>query len=317
MTRSACGGAVLLTLLLVVASCASASDDDPTTQVTSSSSTSSTTSSPGPSTTSPAPGEPLVVGPDDRPAQLIAPADVAEPAPLLVLLHGYGSNAAQQDGYLGVTQQAASRGLYVLLPNGTQGRGRAFWDAGSACCNFTGTPVDDVSYLRDLIHEAGEVAPIDPKRIYVFGHSNGGFMAYRFACEAPGEVTAIAVLAGSMATDAACDPDEAVSVLQLHGTADDTIEYGGGSAGAPFLGAQDVVAGWAERDGCEPEPATVEPLDLVPNLPGPETTVQTYEGCAAGIDVQLDTMADAGHIPGLDHEAVGTEVLDWLLDHSR
>jgi polyhydroxybutyrate depolymerase len=314
MTRSG-GRAAVLALLLVVASCASASDDDPTVQGTS---PSSTTSSSRPSTTSPPPGEPLVVGPGDRPAQLIAPADVAGRAPLLVLLHGYGSNAAEQDAYLGVTQQAASRGLYVLLPNGTQARGRPFWDAGSACCNFTGTPVDDVSYLRDLIHEAGEVAPIDPKRIYVFGHSNGGFMAYRLACDAPRELTAIAVLAGSMATDAVCDPDEAVSVLHLHGTADDTIEYGGGSlVAAPFLAAEEVVAGWAERDGCEPEPATGEPLDLVPNLPGPETTVQTYEGCAAGIDVQLDTMTDASHVPALAPEAVGSEVLDWLLDHSR
>ena len=50
------------------------------------------------------------------------------PAPLVVLLHGYGSNAAQQDAYLGVTEQAATRGLYVLLPDGTKD-GARFWDA--------------------------------------------------------------------------------------------------------------------------------------------------------------------------------------------
>ena len=179
MTRPR-GRAALLALLLVVASCASASDDDPTAR-------------PlhlhhlvlRPEHHESAPGEPLVVGPGDRPAQLIAPAEVAEPAPLLVLLHGYGSNAAQQDAYLGVTQQAASRGLYVLLPNGTKDEGARSGTPALRAATSPARPSTTSATSATSSTKQREVAPIDPKRIYVFGHSNGGFMAYRLACERP------------------------------------------------------------------------------------------------------------------------------------
>lgn len=257
------------------------------------------------------------LGPADRRAQLVAPDDVTAPAPLLVLLHGYTATADRQDSYLGVTEQAATRGLYVLLPNGTvDGRGAQFWDVG-ACCNFTGTPVDDFGYLRDLVREALEARPIDPTRVYVFGHSNGGFMSYRLACELADEVAAIAVLASSeLPTDEGCEPSRPVSVLHLHGTEDRVIPYGGGAIGEPFPGAVEVVARWAGRAGCDDEPVEGEPLDLVPNIDGAETTVAAYRGCADGVDVQLDTITGGVHTPALDHQRVGSDVLDWLLDHA-
>lgn len=259
------------------------------------------------------------LGPVDRPARLVAPEAVAAPAPLLILLHGYTATAAGQDAYLGVSAQAASRGLYVLLPNGTSGPdGRSFWDAAPACCNFTGTPVDDVGYLRSLIEEAIKVRPIDPARVYVFGHSNGGFMAYRLACELADDIAGVAVLAGSegeVAQD--CQPSRPVSVLHLHGDADALITYGGGRTSLPFPGAVEVVSRWAERANCGADPVDGGRLDLDTGIVGEETAVLAYEGCADGVDVQLDTIEGGSHIPALDHGGVGTHVLDWLLAHSR
>ena len=60
-----------------------------------------------------------------------------------------------------------------------------------------------------------------------------------------------------------------------------------------------------------------ERLDLDAGIDGSETAVAAYEGCVEGIDVQLDTIEGGGHMPGLDRERVGTDVLDWLLDHAR
>lgn len=261
----------------------------------------------------------LELGPAERPAQLVAPDEVTGLAPLVVLLHGYSSAAARHDTYLGVTAQAASRGLYVLLPDGTpEPGGKRFWDAGPACCNFTGVPVDDVGYLSGLIAQAVEERPIDPDRVYLFGHSNGGFMAYRMACEAADLVTAVAVLAGADGPEADdCDPTRPVSALHLHGTADYTISYDGGAVAAPFPGAVESVARWAARGGCDPTPVAGEALDLDGSIDGPETAVTTYRGCDAGIDVQLDTLEGGGHSPPLIKDRVGTDVLDWLLAHSR
>ena len=281
--------------------------------------TSTTTSAPTSTTTAPRATSSLTLGTEGRPAQLVAPAEVTGLAPLVVLLHGYGSTAERHDRYLGVTEQAATRGLYVLLPNGTaEASGKQFWDATTACCNFTGTGVDDVGYLRGLIDEAVAKRPIDPKRVYVLGHSNGGFMAYRLACEIADKVTAIAVLAGSDLPRAGqCTPSRPVSVLHLHGTADPLVAYAGGRFTDTFPGALEVMARWAARDGCAPTPTAGPTLDLDGGLPGAETKVTTYDGCDAGIDVQLDSIVGGVHSPDLIHAAVGTDVLDWLLAHTR
>jgi polyhydroxybutyrate depolymerase len=244
---------------------------------------------------------------------------VTAPAPLLVLLHSYGSSPQEADGYFGATGQAAGRGLYVLLPGGTsEPSGKRFWDATAACCNFTGTPVDDVGYLRDLIDETLAERPIDPTRVYVMGHSNGGFMSYRAACDLAGRVTAVAVVSGADAPAADdCAPSQPVSVLHVHGSADPLVSYTGGEFTAPFPGAVESVARWATRNGCDPVPAAGEPLDLESDIEGAETIVSAYQGCAEGVDVQLDTIEGGSHVPILIHDSVGSQVFDWLLAHSR
>lgn len=311
-------GRALAAVLVVLSGCTSGADDASPT-------TSTTTTAPSTTTTTAVVGEigSVELGPPDRPARLVAPDEVTVPAPLIVFLHGYGSNATNHDAYLGVTDQARARGAYVLLPEGTTSpRGRQFWDATDACCNFTGTPVDDVAYLGGLIDEAIEVRPIDASRVYVFGHSNGGFMAYRLACELADEITAVAALAGADQLDEGdCQPSEAVAVLHIHGTDDAVIAYDGGPSLAPggdaYPGAIETVARWASRNGCDATPIAAAALDLDTGIDGAETTVRTYEGCPAGVDVELDTIEGGAHVPAIGHEQVGTGVLDWLLDHER
>ena len=96
------------------------------------------------------------------------------------------------------------------------------------------------------------------------------------------------------------------------------IAYDGGRTVAPFPGAEGVGGALGRaRAGCDPEPADGARLDLDVGLAGAETAVATYDGCADGVDVQLDTIEGGQHVPGLDHEAFGVDVIDWLLDHAR
>ena len=279
---------------------------------------STTTTTTTPSSTVPVETGSTRLGPNERPAELVAPDEVTAPAPLLVVLHGYKSTAVETDAYLGTSQQAATRGMYVLLPNGLEERvGRQFWDASPACCNFTGNPVDDVGYLSDLIEEAIATRPIDPDRVYVMGHSNGGFMSYRMACERADLVTAVLVLSGQDPEAGECEPNRPVSVRHVHGTADQVIRYDGGRTVTTYPGAVESVARWAERLGCEDHPIAADPVDLDANLDGAETTVQVYEGCDDGVDVELDTIVDARHVPAFAREQMGDVLLEWLLEHTR
>jgi membrane protein implicated in regulation of membrane protease activity len=63
--------------------------------------------------------------------------------------------------------------------------------------------VDDSTYLHRLLDAVKSAYRVDPTRVYFVGHSNGGFMAYRMACEHATEITAIVSLAGAGAAIAA------------------------------------------------------------------------------------------------------------------
>jgi polyhydroxybutyrate depolymerase len=264
----------------------------------------------------------ITVGPSDRPSELAAPdGDTTSGAPLLVVLHGYDRSPDDVDELLSATEQAADRGMYVLLASGSENEwGELFWNASELCCDYQDSGVDDVDYLSSLIDEVVAERPIDPDRIFVLGHSTGGFMAYRLACDLADRVAAVAVVAGADSwPDGGCEPERPVSVLHLHGDDDGDVSYVGPTEDldGSFPGAEETVARWAERAGCG---ATSEPageVDLLGSVPGPETSVVSYTGCPSGVDVALATMAGADHEPELDGDAVGTSVLDWLLDHPR
>ena len=75
-----------------------------------------------------------------------------EPAPLVVVLHGYSGTADVQQQYFRFQDEAAARGAILAYPDGTPDRrDLQFWNATDACCNFFGSDVDDVA--RELVAE--------------------------------------------------------------------------------------------------------------------------------------------------------------------
>jgi len=253
--------------------------------------------------------ETLMVG-GDRPVTLVVPPGLPATAqiPLVLSLHGYSAKAALQEGYMQLAPLAEARGFVYAMADGTvDAAGQQFWNATDACCDFFATGVDDVAYLRGVIDEIVEGLPVDPERVYVFGHSNGGFMAQRLACDAADRITGVVSLAGAAVLDPSlCAPSKPVHLLQIHGTGDDVIQYDGGSTafGGAFPSAQATVTGWASRNGCQGSLQPVGTVDLESNIPGAETTQDAFTGCGADGSVALWTMDGAGHIPAFHPAAV-------------
>ena len=258
----------------------------------------------------------------DRPVKIVVPStyDGKTPLPLVVVLHGYGASSAIQELYFQLAPVAEARGFLYAVPDGTpDATNKKFWNATDACCNFGKVPVDDSAYLAKVVEQIQAAYAVDPKRIFFFGHSNGGFMAYRMACEHADKVAAIVSLAGAMVNDAAkCNPSEPVSVLQIHGDADQTVSYGGGAFyGATYPSAATTIAGWVSRDGCSPTvDLTSPPVDLEPTIPGAETLIRRYVGCKAKTGVELWTVQGGAHIPSLNAE-FRTRTIDFLLSHAK
>ena len=256
-----------------------------------------------------------------RPAAVTAPTtwDGERELALIVVLHGYGATGAVQDSYFGVSARA-DRGFVAVIPDGTvDGSGRRFWNATDACCDFAGTGVDDVAYLLGLIDEAIASFPIDPDRVAVIGHSNGGFMAHRLACDAPARLDAIVSLAGaSYGSTEDCrglsDAEARVPrVLQAHGTLDTTIAYDGGllGGGAAYPGAVESAARWAARASCGERRQTGQ-VNHDTVVVGDETSIEVWEGCADGRAAGLWTMERSGHIPLINNDFRDAAIA-WML----
>jgi len=245
----------------------------------------------------------------------------ASPAPLVILLHGYGGTGGLQEAYMRFRPMANRFGYLYAYPDGTRdASGFQFWNGTDACCDLFGTGVDDSAYLLDLVEAIEAQCNVDPRKIFFTGHSNGGFMSYRMACDHSERVAAIASLAGATwFVPADCSPTESLHALQVHGSLDDTIRYRGGFIdGVPYPGAVASAETWADYNGCRP-PAVVSPLglNLDAGLPGAETERMRFtDSCSAGGGAELWTIADGAHAPALTAN-YAREVSKYLLAHPK
>jgi polyhydroxybutyrate depolymerase len=214
----------------------------------------------------------------DRPASLFLPLDYSseKAVPLLINLHGYSGESIGHSSYTFLQAMAKERGLAYVAPDGTiDSLQNQFWNASIACCNFNDVAVDDVAYIKSLIDEASQKVSIDPMRIYLFGHSNGHFMSYKFACSTKGVLTAIAGLAGAMDSDPNVCNKEPMNILHIHGTGDLTILYDGGNLlGNPYPSAQQSINQWSAINRCTKP--TESQFDLLQSMQGDDSSAISY-----------------------------------------
>jgi polyhydroxybutyrate depolymerase len=259
----------------------------------------------------------------ERPVELLVPSgyDPATPIPLVILLHGHGASGLAQELVFRLRPEAEKRTFLYMFPNGTASEeSKNFWNATDACCDFFDSGVDDSGYLRGLVEEVQAHYNVDDRRIFFAGHSNGGYMSFRMACDHADLIAGIAPLAGAMYADPAeCDASEPVHLLALHGTDDDSVLYEGQPAGpneVAYPSAAESVAFWAQRGGCDATAVNAPAIDLDENIDGAETTVTRHDNCQPGGSAELWSIQGGAHVPsfGLDFPV---QLADWLLARSK
>ena len=255
---------------------------------------------------------------------LYLPSEVApgNDLPLVISLHGFTGNATEHENYFNLRSQIDDQEFMLCVPNGLRNsQGDRFWNGTNFCCDFEGQSTDDSGFLRGLIEQVIADHPVDLDSIHVVGHSNGGFMSYRMACDHADLIASIASLAGATFNDPSdCVPSEPVHVLQIHGTADDVIAYDG-SCIIPFFfchpGAEQSVSTWSQYNQCDGEFKDGGSLDLVNGLSGSETrrTLVT-EGCSDRGTAELWSINGGDHGPSFNAN-FRRELVEWLLIHRR
>ncbi|MEP7122259.1 MAG: PHB depolymerase family esterase [Byssovorax sp.] len=252
----------------------------------------------------------------ERPVKLHVPPTYAcdKAAPLVIMLHGYGVTSGSEEAYLNLLVESDKRGFLYAAPDGVKDATTSeYWNATDACCDYYGAKVDDSAYLSGLITDVEAAYNVDAKRVYIVGHSAGGFMAHRMACDHGDQLAAVVSLEGAMYQDPTkCPGKTPVSVLEIHGTSDAVIAYGGGLIGGnAFPSAPTTASDWAKIDGCAAADSSAAPLDLDASLPGNETSIAAYLGCNGGASVQLWTVKGGAHFPTLS-PSFAPSVLDFL-----
>ena len=232
------------------------------------------------------------------PAQYSAATSV----PLLLALHSRTMSAETILTDSQILSSAESLNFIVAGLNGAVHESASSWNAGKCCTNATTYEENDLLFASTVIDFVTSKYSIDKSRVWVMGHSNGGMMAYRLACDLSEKVTAIAVVTGALVDDS-CTPTKPVSALHIHGNLDPTVPFhGGGKFETPsiFHSVQEM----ANKNSCTGSPK--ESSDAIE-----ERYIWT---CASGVETQLVNYQENSH--GWEDGYTG-EILRFLFAHPR
>lgn len=207
----------------------------------------------------------------DRSYELHVPQGLAgSEVPLLLSLHGFGSNGRQDEQFTGWSGFADAHNFIVAYPNGRFSSGSGAWDPYSSSS-------PDVAFLRQVVNEISARWCVDSRRVHADGWSNGAVMSQRLACEAADKFASVTSYGGGTPTAGGgfpCAPSRPISVGLFVGQFDFT--YGGL--------AQNTNE-WRELNDCAPAPARTTDA---------HGTLDTY-GCAAATQVLARVVSATSH----------------------
>ena len=176
--------------------------------------------------------------------------------PAVLVFHGGGGAALSARTQTRMSEKGRAGGFIAVYPQGSGILATRLltWNAITCCGYAMQHRIDESAFVAALLDDLQANYAIDRGRVYATGISNGGMMAYLVACTLADRFAAVAVVSGEL-TLADCRPARPVSVLVIHGTADQYLPYDGG-VGAKAIAkhaarsARYAVDFWRAHDRC-------------------------------------------------------------------
>jgi len=259
---------------------------------------------------------------------------------LIVLLPGRGDNITHMMNTTFPQLQMIAWDLDAIVvgvPGKTSTSGDNSYNAGAECCwpPLDGPGPDDDTYIDAVVQKVIDAGwPVDPKKIYIIGHSAGAWMAFREACDHAGRYAAIFMMSGGgirPGIDAACAAGT-FSAAHFHGTLDsalydnnigdviapNTVEYVSVEVDRVAPSRPATSTQFATQNACAGTllTTTVNWLNFDADVPGPETTLLTWSGCPVGGTVEVWKGVGSMHIPNMT--AAGEQaIVNFLSTHPK
>jgi len=233
---------------------------------------------------------------------------------LVIAMHGGGGSGRQFDSTSRLSTKANAENFIIVFPDGNKGAGPLgirTWNAGGCCGAAVTNNVNDVKFIRNLIDELVANYKINPKKVYATGHSNGGMLSYRLACEAADKIAAIAPNGCSMSLLSPCNASRPVPVLHMHSVLDTQVPYmggvGTGISNTYFPPLDSVLNVWSNRNGCNNSPQIV--------VNNSQYKLTRWNSCSNNGSIQYYLTQDGGHgwpggLPGGPNSDVPSVVID-------
>lgn len=241
----------------------------------------------------------LSVGGRERSYRLfVPPAAKGAPAPLVLAFHGGGGKGRSMEKLSKLSALAAREGFVVAYPDAYEGN----WNDGRTEFDATAfrERIDDIAFVRVILTDISRVTPVDPKRVFATGISNGAIFSHFLAAKLSDRIAAIAPVAGGIADPFHREfaPAQPVSVFAMQGTKDPLVPINGGNVAKAHRGtviaADDAMRLWAARDSAAATPETGMLPDRDPR-DGCSVAWKKWGGGKNGTEVWLYVQRGAGH----------------------
>ena len=187
-----------------------------------------------------------------------------EKAPLLIMLHGYGSNEADLFSFADELPDE----LFILsvrapiqIPMGGYAWYEIHWGSTTGKFSDDEQAIDSREIISNFIDEAVEAYPVDPDNVTLVGFSQGCILSLAVGLSYPEKVKNIVGLSGYLNPEIITKGIETrdfsqLSVYLSHGTADQVIPVQWARKTAPFLdslGIPNVYSEYPVGHGVAPQ----------------------------------------------------------------
>lgn len=250
-------------------------------------------------------------GYQDRPIIVKEASDKSEN--LIILLHAIKTSPTFIKLYYPLSSYVDDYNFNLVIPAASKNKkGKRYWNSGEACCDFYNDGADDLLFLDKVIAHYRE--QFGSKKIYIVGHSNGGFMAHHYACYGREKIDGFFSYAGNPSPSLAeCRSFDGLNVILAHGKKDRTIPYEGGEmsvGGHDSIPVKQYVSNYRETLSCS-ELSTEGEKNYAQTRFGKDAVVFSSAECARDNKLTFWDF-NAGHIPKFNRRYI-KDMLKTLL----
>lgn len=224
--------------------------------------------------------------------------------PAAVFFHGWSSTAAAAMRNRTMIKAFSDEGVLFITPDGHN----KTWSHVGSPNTPRRTPAEELAFLDAVLRDVKRRWPVDEKRLWATGFSQGASMVWDLACYRGDDYAAFAPISGGFwqPHPDAC-PSAPINLRHIHGTSDTVVPMSGRPIREVFHqgNVPEGMVLWRAHNSCREQPSRVETQGIL--------TCEIWDKCASGKELRL-CLHDKGHMRPKNWVRDSAQWVESLLD---